>query len=77
MKKLPSKYMDAVLALIMTMIMTAIVCAVSTVRALGFHAAVIHVWFISWLLAWAIAFPTLLIILPFCRKAARHFVETP
>ena len=75
MKKLPAKMHGVVLPLFVTMVMSAIVAAISTVHALGFVDDVFRVWLASWLFSWAIAFPTLALLLPLAQKAVRLIVE--
>ncbi len=63
-----------VLPFLLSMIMTLIVSAISTVHALGL-SGIFRVWLESWLFSWVIAFPTLLVVLPFVRKLVRLVVE--
>ena len=63
-----------VMPFFLSMFMTLIVSAISTVHALGIHG-VFRVWLVSWLFSWAVAFPALLLVLPFVRKLVRLVVE--
>ncbi len=57
-----------------TMLMTAIVSGISTVRAVGF-VGLADVWPGSWLWSWAVAFPALLVVTPIARKFVSYIVE--
>jgi hypothetical protein len=74
MKKLPPKMHAIVLPFLLSMIMTLIVSAISTLHALGING-IFRVWLESWLFSWAVAFPTLLFVLPLVRKLVRLIVE--
>lgn len=63
-----------VMPFFLSMLMTLIVSAISTVHALGIHG-VFRVWLVSWLFSWAIAFPALVFVLPVVRKCVRLIVE--
>ena len=76
MKKLPASAHHIVLPFFLSLVMTAIVSAISTVHALGFQG-IFWIWFGSWLTSWAIAFPTLIAVLPFVRRWTSLIVEDP
>ncbi len=74
MKKLPSRLEHIVMPFFLSLMMSGIVSAVATVRALGFHD-ILFVWLGSWLTSWIIAFPSVLLVLPVARKLTRLVVE--
>ncbi|MEQ1648315.1 MAG: DUF2798 domain-containing protein [Hyphomicrobiaceae bacterium] len=47
----------------------------STYRATGAAPIFLSTWMYSWLLSWAIAFPTVVFVLPLTRKIVANFVE--
>ena len=63
-----------VMPFFLSMLMTLIVSAISTVHALGIHG-VFRIWLVSWLFSWAIAFPALLLVLPLVKKCVQFVVE--
>ena len=76
MKKLPAWTHRFVLPLVVSGLITAIVCDVSIYRVAGFSGLEEH-WFSSWLVTWVIVFPTLVIILPLVNKIVSLVVEKP
>lgn len=74
MRKLPAWTHHIVLPFFLTMVMTFIVSGISTVHALGFHG-ILPIWLGAWLASWAIAFPSLIVILPFVRRWTALIVE--
>jgi len=65
-----SKYLNQVQAFLLSGFMSFIMSAVITYINLGFVEAFIAIWFHAWLVAYAIAFPTILLVFPFARKLA-------
>ncbi len=76
MKKLPAWTHRYVLPLVMTGLMTAIVCAISTYRVAGV-VGLEEKWFSTWLITWVIAFPTLVLIMPLVQLIVSYIVEAP
>lgn len=56
------------MALLLSIVMTMVVSAVSTLRGVGLTDAFLRVWLSAWGLSWLAAFPTLLLILPMVRR---------
>ncbi|MFL1460672.1 DUF2798 domain-containing protein [Roseococcus sp. DSY-14] len=52
----------------LTFIMTFVISGVSTLLALGPTHAMLARWPLAWLTSWAIAFPTVLVVLPILRR---------
>ncbi len=75
MKKLPNKYSNIVMPLILSCFMTLLVSLISLIRAKGFNLNIIDLWPSAWMISWAIAFPILLLILPLVRKIVSIIVE--
>ncbi|HEY0926131.1 DUF2798 domain-containing protein [Brevundimonas sp.] len=66
--RLPARFAPLVMALLLSVVMTMVVSAVSTLRGVGLTDAFLRVWLSAWGLSWLIAFPTLLLILPLVRR---------
>ncbi|MBM0103355.1 DUF2798 domain-containing protein [Steroidobacter sp. S1-65] len=61
--------------LLLSILMTCIVSAISTLRGVGFVPNFLHVWLSAWLISWLVAFPTLLLVLPVVRRATAALVR--
>jgi len=77
MSKLPPKYNAVAVPFFLTMIMSFVISGISTWRALGLSGNFFQTWMPSWAMSWAIAFPTVLFVLPLSRKIVGLFVEPP
>jgi hypothetical protein len=75
--KLPARYAAVVMPLVLSVLMTFVVSAISTLRSLGPTPAFIATWPAAWAISWLVAFPTLLAVLPLVRKIVAFAVETP
>ena len=73
--KLPAKFASVVMPLFLSVLMTLIVSLVSTVNSIGLPAGFVGIWARAWAISWVIAFPTLLLVLPFVRRATNAFVR--
>ncbi len=76
-RKLPPSAATFVMPLILSILMTCIVSAVSTLRNIGLVEGVAGHWLQAWGLSWLIAFPTLLLVLPLVRRIVGLLVQTP
>ncbi len=74
---LHTRYSCVVLPLFLSIIMTCVVSLVSTLHGFGLAIGMLQVWLGSWAWSWAIAFPTLLVVLPFVRRATYAIVQMP
>lgn len=74
-KKLPASYNVVAMPLLLSILMTAIVSAIVTLKNVGLQPGVTRLWFDAWLVSWAIAFPTLLVVLPLVRNIVAALVE--
>ncbi|MGI1988197.1 DUF2798 domain-containing protein [Shewanella glacialipiscicola] len=73
--KLPAKYATIVMPFFLSILMSCIVSGISTFNGVGAVPEFIELWLGAWLISWAVAFPTLLIVLPFVRKLTGAFVD--
>ncbi len=77
MKKLPARYYPFALPLCLSFVMSGIISFVATLRAVGFVVEAFDAWLHAWPISWAIAFPTVMVVLPLTRRIVGAFVETP
>ncbi|MGE4329930.1 DUF2798 domain-containing protein [Diaphorobacter sp.] len=73
--KLPPKYALIVMPLLMSGMMSGIICLVNLVRALGLSRAALEAWPSTWLLAWAVAFPTVMLVMPLVKRITLRLVR--
>ena len=76
-RRLPSRYAPVVMRVILSVLMTFVVSAISTLKSLGPTPAFLVTWPIAWALSWLVAFPTLLVVLPLVRRIVALVVEPP
>ena len=76
-KKLPARYHRFALPVGTTFFMTFLVTGVATWRVLGWDLAMFEMWFTSWMIAWAIAAPTMFFVMPAVRRALGRLIEEP
>lgn len=74
--KLPQRALIFLVPFFLSLVMSGIVSFISTVKALGFSWLLVSLWLSSWGISWAIAFPTVLFVLPFARKLSLLLVRS-
>ncbi|EEE43734.1 DUF2798 domain-containing protein [Roseibium alexandrii] len=57
--------------------MSFLVSGIATFRAVGPHAEFFSFWIESWLFAWAVAFPAVLVLAPIVREIVAKLVKQP
>lgn len=75
--KLPARYATIVMPLILSILMSCLVSAVSTLASVGFSLDFADVWPRAWGASWLVAFPSLLVVLPFVRRLVAMVVHQP
>ncbi|MCA6118568.1 DUF2798 domain-containing protein [Bradyrhizobium sp. WSM 1738] len=75
--KLPARYAAVVMPLVLSVLMTFVASAISTLRSLGPTPAFMATWPAAWAISWLVAFPTLLAVLPLVRRIVAFAVEAP
>jgi hypothetical protein len=75
--KLPARYAAFVMPLLLSILMTAIVSLVSTLRSVGPVDGFLSLWLGAWGISWLIGFPTLLLVLPLVRRMTAWLVQSP
>jgi hypothetical protein len=73
--KLPKRYNSVVMPLILSLLMTSVVSAISILRVQGLTAPALAMWRSAWALSWTIAFPVLLLVLPVVKRVTAAIVE--
>lgn len=68
---IPKRLSPIVFGFIVSGIMSFLVSLVATVKAVGFVPGLLQLWMTSWVFAWAVACPTIILVGP----AVRRFVE--
>jgi len=76
-RRLPAQYASVIMPLVLSLLMTFVVSAISTWKSLGFGPSFLSTWPVAWGLSWLVAFPTLLIVLPIVRRIVGLVVEPP
>lgn len=74
--KLPQRALIFLVPFFLSLVMSGIVSFISTVKTLGFSWQLVSPWLTSWGISWAIAFPTVLFVLPFARKLSLLLVRS-
>jgi hypothetical protein len=72
---LPVRYAPALFGLILSGLMSLLVSAISTLRAIGPGADWLPLWMSAWLTAWLIAFPVVLVVAPLTRRIVQRLVR--
>ena len=76
--KLNPKYAPILFGLILSGMMSLIVSAISTGRAVGISETFFTLWPVNWVVSWAIAFPIVLVVGPITRRlVAMLIAEKP
>jgi hypothetical protein len=76
-RRLPARYGSIVLPFLLSIVMTFVVSAIATLRALGPSPDFLMTWPVAWGLSWLVAFPTLLLVLPLVRRIMALIVAPP
>ncbi|MDD3592140.1 MAG: DUF2798 domain-containing protein [Sulfurovum sp.] len=67
---IPAKYLHYVQAFLLSGIMSFIMSGAISFINLGVVEHFMDIWTHAWLVAWAVAFPSILLVFPFARKVA-------
>ena len=71
---LPPSAAAWLMPLVLSLLMTFVVSAISTLRALGPGPDFLAAWPTAWMLSWLVAFPALLLVLPVVRRIVAWLV---
>jgi Protein of unknown function (DUF2798) len=72
---IPARYAQVLFGFILSGLMSLIVSGLSTLRALGWVDGFASLWLGNWLVSWAIAFPTVLVVAPLTRRIVARLVR--
>jgi hypothetical protein len=67
---IPARFAPVLFGLIVSGLMSFIVSGIATFRALGLPPDFVATWMGGWVVAWAAAFPTILIVAPIARASS-------
>lgn len=73
--KLPARSAAIVIPFLLSLLMSVVVSAISTLRSAGWTPDVLHLWLGAWMLSWAVAFPLVVVLLPTVRRLAGLVVD--
>ena len=74
--KLPARFDSVVTPLMLSIMMTCVVSAISVLRTQGFDLEALSMWPSAWGLSWCVAFPVLLLVLPMVRRITGLIVHS-
>lgn len=74
-RKRPPSAGAIVTPLVLSLLMTLVGSAISTLRIRGPGRGFLGAWPVNWALSWIIAFPTLLVVLPLVRRLTAALVR--
>ncbi len=74
-RRLPARAAALLTPLLLSLMMTFIVSAISTLRSAGPDADLLPLWLGAWGMSWLVAFPTLLLVMPLVRRMVGRLVE--
>jgi len=73
---IPKRYGPLLFGLILSGLMSLLVSAISTWRAVGLTPELMNVWPSTWLAAWLVAFPAVLLVAPMARRAVERLTAS-
>lgn len=74
---IPKRYEAYAFGFLLSGMMSAVVSLIATLRAVGLTPEVPHLWMTSWPIAWAVAFPAVLVVAPLVRRILGRIVKQP
>jgi hypothetical protein len=74
---IPARFAPVLFGLILSGLMSCIMSGIATSRVLEIDAGIFGPWFTSWMLSWAVGFPTVLVVAPITRRAVARLVYAP
>jgi len=77
LRKLPAKAYAIVFPMVLSLLMSGIVSAIATIRAVGLQPDILAKIVQAWGLSYVIAFPSALVVMPLVRRIVGTLVETP
>ena len=77
MPRIPHRFTPVVTAFLLSGLMSCMVSGISTLRSIGLADTLVAKWMANWAWSWSIAFPAVLIVLPFVRFLVARIVAPP
>ena len=65
---IPARFAPVLFGFILSGLMSCVVSLIATLRAIGLPPEFLSIWLPSWAFAWAVAFPTVLVVAPRTQK---------
>lgn len=75
--QIPVRYTWLVMPAVLALLMTFVVSGISTVRALGVSPDFVAKWMGAWVISYLVAYPTLLVVQPVVRRIIGAIIEKP
>lgn len=75
LKRLPARYAALLMPLALSLLMSAVVSFIATLKSVGMVSDIASLWLGAWEVSFLIAFPTLLVVLPLVRRFVALLVE--
>ncbi|HYW55390.1 MAG TPA: DUF2798 domain-containing protein [Polaromonas sp.] len=72
---LPAKFAPALIALLLSGMMSLVVSGISTLRNAGLVEAFASLWMNAWMPSWLIAFPVVMVVAPLARRIVGTMVK--
>lgn len=72
---IPARYAPIVFGFILSGLMSFIVSAIATLRAVGAVDGFAGLWMSAWATSWLVAFPTVVLVAPLARRLVARIVR--
>jgi hypothetical protein len=69
------RFAPIVFGFVLSGLMSLIVSGIATIRAVGLPPDFLTLWMGAWIVSWAVAFPTVLVVAPVTRKVVGRLVR--
>lgn len=73
--KLPMAWATIIIPFFLSCFMSGMISFINMLRNLGWYDGFLSFWFQNWMISWAVAFPVVLVMLPWVRKLTSVFVD--
>ena len=74
---IPARYAPVLFGFLLSGLMSLIVSAVATLRAVGLPPDVAGLWLSAWLSSWLVAIPVVLVVAPVARRLVARITAPP
>ena len=73
--KLSAKWANIFVPFILSCLMSGIISLINLLRNIGWYEGFIDLWLKNWMISWSMAFPIVLLLLPWVRRFVGIFVD--